>query len=123
MQDWRDWHKTLDDIEEKREERLKNMKEMELNHLERQRCIKEIEKNRQDRMMRRRYMRHLATQQFKKSMQMLQGNAKSESDSSPFEDYSLFVYRQTAPDFQDRVKELEMKLLYPVSKSKSKTTV
>uniref|UniRef100_A0A1B6E0J1 LIM zinc-binding domain-containing protein n=1 Tax=Clastoptera arizonana TaxID=38151 RepID=A0A1B6E0J1_9HEMI len=64
-------------------------------------------------MMKRRYLRHLATQQFKKSMQMLQGNAKDESDNSPFEDYSLFVYRQTAPDFKDRVKDLEMKLLYP----------
>uniref|UniRef100_A0A1B6D4D3 F-actin monooxygenase n=1 Tax=Clastoptera arizonana TaxID=38151 RepID=A0A1B6D4D3_9HEMI len=112
-QEWRDWHKTLDDIEERRLERIKTAKEIEQNRLERQKCIKDIEKNRQDRMMKRRYLRHLATQQFKKSMQMLQGNAKDESDNSPFEDYSLFVYRQTAPDFKDRVKDLEMKLLYP----------
>lgn len=41
---------------------------------------------------------------------MLQTNAKS--DSGPFEDYSLFVYRQTAPQFQDRVKNLEKKFTY-----------
>lgn len=48
---------------------------------------------------------------------MLQVNTfLRESDSStPFEDYSLYVYRQSAPMFNDRVKELEQKLLYPVS--------
>lgn len=46
-------------------------------------------------------------------MQMLETNAKCE-DSAPFEDYSLFVYRQTAPAFQDRVRDLELKLFYPV---------
>ena len=44
-------------------------------------------------------------------MQMLETNAKSDG---PFEDYSLFVYRQTAPAFADRVKDLELKLFYPV---------
>lgn len=44
---------------------------------------------------------------------MLETNAKCE-DSTPFEDYSLFVYRQTAPAFQDRVRDLELKLFYPV---------
>lgn len=52
-------------------------------------------------------------QQLMKSMQMLSSNAKHEKDE-PFEDYSLFVYRMTAPDFKDRVKQLETKLLYPV---------
>jgi len=42
-------------------------------------------------------------------MQMLQANAKR------VEDYSIFLYRQTAPDFKDRVKDLEQKILYPVS--------
>jgi len=45
---------------------------------------------------------------------MLQANAKHEKDE-PFEDYSIFLYRQTAPDFKARVKDLEQKILYPVS--------
>lgn len=44
---------------------------------------------------------------------MLAANDKSNSDT-PFEDYSIYLYRQTAPEFEDRVKELERKLLYPV---------
>ncbi|RZF36311.1 hypothetical protein LSTR_LSTR014575 [Laodelphax striatellus] len=77
---------------------------------DRQQVREEIERNRMERMMRRMYLRHLASQQFVKSMQMLQSNARSDGDNSPFEDYSLFVYRQTAPDFKDRVKELELKM-------------
>lgn len=46
-------------------------------------------------------------------MQMLQTNAKQDG-SEPFDDYNLFIYRMTAPDFADRVKDLERKLLYPV---------
>lgn len=65
-------------------------------------------------MKRRQYLRKLATQQFYKSMQILQGNAKCEKNEA-FEDYSIFLYRQTAPDFKDRVKDLEQKILYPVS--------
>lgn len=65
-------------------------------------------------MKKRQYLRKMATQQFYKSMQMLQANAKREKDE-PFEDYSIFLYRQTAPDFKDRVKDLEQKILYPVS--------
>lgn len=47
---------------------------------------------------------------------MLQANTMlRESDSNtPFEDYSIFMYRQSAPEFGDRVKELEQKLLFPV---------
>nr|CAD7567614.1 unnamed protein product [Timema californicum] len=78
---------------------------------ERRRIIEEIDRNRMERMMRRKYMRHLATQQFYKSMQMLHSNERS--DPTPHEDYSLFVYRQTAPPFEDRVKEMENKILYP----------
>lgn len=81
---------------------------------ERQKRLAEIEKNRAERMRRRQYLRNMATQQFYKSMQMLQANAKREKDE-PFEDYSIFLYRQTAPDFKDRVKYLEQKILYPVS--------
>ncbi|XP_039287410.1 F-actin-monooxygenase Mical [Nilaparvata lugens] len=77
---------------------------------ERQQVRDEIERNRKDRMMRRMYLRHLANQQFVKSMQMLQSNRRGSEDATPFEDYSLFVYRQTAPDFKDRVKELELKM-------------
>lgn len=35
-------------------------------------------------------------------------------DNSPFEDYSIYMYRQQAPEFKYRVKELEQKLLHPV---------
>lgn len=49
---------------------------------------------------------------------MLQANTllreSGDDSSSAFEDYSLFLYRQSAPEFTDRVKELERKLLYPV---------
>ncbi|XP_017763779.1 PREDICTED: protein-methionine sulfoxide oxidase Mical isoform X1 [Eufriesea mexicana] len=79
---------------------------------ERQKRLAEIEKNRAERMRRRQYLRNMATQQFYKSMQMLQANAKREKDE-PFEDYSIYLYRQTAPDFKDRVKYLEQKILYP----------
>lgn len=41
---------------------------------------------------------------------MLQANAKP--DSQPFEDYAIFVYRQTAPKFEDRVKDLEKQFTY-----------
>lgn len=76
----------------------------------------ELESLRMERILRRQYLRHKQTQQFYKSMQMLSVNAKgNEECKEPFEDYSLFVYRQTAPDFKDRVKQLEMKILYPVS--------
>lgn len=48
---------------------------------------------------------------------MLQANTllrESGDSSSAFEDYSLFLYRQEAPEFGDRVKEMELKLRYPV---------
>lgn len=48
---------------------------------------------------------------------MLQANTylrENDASSIPFDDYSLFMYRQSAPEFNDRVKELERKLLYPV---------
>jgi hypothetical protein len=64
-------------------------------------------------MMRKKYMLDLAKKHLLKSMQMLETNAKCK-DSSSLEDYSLFVYRQTAPAFQDRVRDLELKLFYPV---------
>ncbi|KAL0125064.1 hypothetical protein PUN28_004309 [Cardiocondyla obscurior] len=79
---------------------------------ERLKRLDEIEKHRTERMKKRQYLRKMATQQFYKSMQMLQANAKREKDE-PFEDYSIFLYRQTAPDFKDRVKDLEQKILYP----------
>jgi len=78
--------------------------------------LEEIKRNREERERRGRYLRELTTQQFHKSMQMLQANALLRPDGSeePFEDYSIFLYRMTAPDFSDRVKHLEQKLLYPV---------
>ncbi|XP_019700327.2 F-actin-monooxygenase Mical isoform X1 [Harpegnathos saltator] len=59
----------------------------------------------------------MAIQQFYKSMQMLQANAKREKNE-PFEDYAISLYRQTAPDFKERVKDLEQKILYPDRESK-----
>ncbi|XP_044587418.1 F-actin-monooxygenase Mical isoform X3 [Cotesia glomerata] len=79
---------------------------------ERQKRLEEIVNNRNERMRRRQFLRKMATQQFYKSLQMLQANAKRDKEE-PFEDYSIFLYRQTAPDFKDRVKELEQKILYP----------
>lgn len=77
----------------------------------------EITDNRNDRQNRRRLMRAMQTQNFYKSLHMIQANQMlRESDSStPFEDYSIYMYRQSAPEFGDRVKELERKLMYPVS--------
>lgn len=93
---------------------------------ERQERLQEIEENRQDRMSRRRQQRFHQTQNFYKSLQLLQagkllregadGAAEGVAeDGTPFEDYSIFLYRQQAPIFNDRVKELERKLLFPVS--------
>ncbi|XP_023034623.1 F-actin-monooxygenase Mical isoform X1 [Drosophila willistoni] len=89
---------------------------------ERQLRLKEIEENRQDRMSKRRQQRYHQTQNFYKSLQLLQagkllreGNAEGgvAEDGSSFEDYSIFLYRQQAPVFNDRVKDLERKLLFP----------
>nr|XP_024218471.1 F-actin-monooxygenase Mical isoform X3 [Halyomorpha halys] len=99
-------------IEEAREytERSERLAELSRVRLERRERLNEIEKNRTERIIRRQYMRHILNKQLEKSMTMLSTNAKSDE---PFEDYSLFVYRMTAPDFKDRVKHLENKLLYP----------
>lgn len=46
---------------------------------------------------------------------LLRGENDNENDeNSPFEDYSIYMYRQQAPEFKHRVKELEQKLLHPV---------
>ncbi|XP_058980162.1 F-actin-monooxygenase Mical [Musca domestica] len=82
---------------------------------ERQKRLQEIEQNRQDRMSKRRQQRYQQTQNFYKSLHMLQANIllREADENTPFEDYSIFMYRQQAPEFNDRVKELERKLLYP----------
>ncbi|XP_053945581.1 F-actin-monooxygenase Mical isoform X3 [Anastrepha ludens] len=82
---------------------------------ERQKRLQEIEENRQDRLSKRRQQRYQQTQNFYKSLQMLQANTllRETDDPTAFEDYSLFVYRQQAPEFNDRVKDLERKLLFP----------
>lgn len=64
-------------------------------------------------MSRRRQNRKNQTEQFYKSMHMLTSNAKYD-DSVPFEDYSIYLYRQTAANFGDRVKNLEQRLLFGV---------
>ncbi|KAJ6638608.1 [F-actin]-monooxygenase Mical [Pseudolycoriella hygida] len=82
---------------------------------ERMKRLQEIEANRNDRQNKRRLQRAQQTQNFYKSLHMLQANTllRESDSSSPFEDYSIFLYRQSAPEFTDRVKELERKLLYP----------
>lgn len=84
---------------------------------ERAQRLKDIDINRQERQSKRRLQRAQQTQNFYKSLHMLQANnfLRENDSSTPFEDYSLFMYRQSAPEFNDRVKELERKLLYPVS--------
>ncbi|KAH8354399.1 hypothetical protein KR084_009916, partial [Drosophila pseudotakahashii] len=92
-----------------------------INEEERQQRLQEIEENRQERMSKRRQQRYHQTQNFYKSLQLLQagkllregGEAGVAEDGTPFEDYSIFLYRQQAPIFNDRVKELERKLLFP----------
>lgn len=84
----------------------------------------EILENRMERQNKRKMMRFLTTQRLYKSMQMLQANAKEgDEDSTPFEDYSIFLYRQTAPDFKDRVKEMENRILYGVSNEQCESRV
>lgn len=39
---------------------------------------------------------------------------RESGENTPFEDYSIYMYRQSAPEFKDRVKDLEKKLLHPV---------
>ncbi|KAK9877921.1 hypothetical protein WA026_020144 [Henosepilachna vigintioctopunctata] len=63
----------------------------------------------ENRMSKRQQQRKLHAEHFLKSMQMLAANAKPDY---PFEDYSIFVYRQTARNFEDRVKDLEKKFTY-----------
>ncbi|XP_028150105.1 F-actin-monooxygenase Mical isoform X7 [Diabrotica virgifera virgifera] len=77
---------------------------------ERQKMLEEIASNRAERHNKRKYQRKLQTEQFIKSMQMLQANAKA--DAQPFEDYAIFLYRQTAPKFEDRVKQIEKQFTY-----------
>lgn len=79
--------------------------------------MQEIEANRTDRHNKRRLQRARQTENFYKSLQMLQANNMLRDDKSPgpFEDYSIFMYRQSAPEFNERVLDLEKKLLYPVS--------
>ncbi|XP_023314724.1 F-actin-monooxygenase Mical isoform X3 [Trichogramma pretiosum] len=84
---------------------------------ERMQRLMDIETNRIERMLRRQQQRKRQTEQFYKSLRMLQANAKRDKDE-PFEDYSIFLYRQTAPDFKDRVKCLEQKILYPDREAK-----
>lgn len=95
---------------------------------ERTQRLQEIEVNRAERQNKRRIQRQLQTQNFYKSLHMLQAatflrDHESESTSTPFEDYSLFLYRQNAPEFLGRVKELEQKLLYPVREREERIVV
>lgn len=78
---------------------------------DRQKIYEDIVTNRVGRQNKRRQQRKMQTEQFIKSMQMLQSNCKPDH-SEPFEDYSIYLYRQTAPNFEDRVKDLEKKFIY-----------
>ncbi|XP_055677351.1 F-actin-monooxygenase Mical isoform X1 [Lutzomyia longipalpis] len=82
---------------------------------EQKKRLQDIQNNRMERQSKRRLERARQTENFYKSLHMLQFNSflRDTDSSTPFEDYSLYVYRQQAPDFNDRVKDLERKLLYP----------
>lgn len=41
---------------------------------------------------------------------------RESEENTPFEDYSIYMYRQSAPEFKSRVKDLEKKLMNPVRK-------
>uniref|UniRef100_A0A1Y1MIL6 F-actin monooxygenase n=1 Tax=Photinus pyralis TaxID=7054 RepID=A0A1Y1MIL6_PHOPY len=96
---------------ERKNKKRRSFEKYDMSVEERRKRLEEIAANRLDRQNKRRQQRKMQTEQFIKSMQMLQMNAKPDQ-SQPFEDYSLFVYRQTAPDFQDRVKNLEKQFTY-----------
>ncbi|KAF5303714.1 hypothetical protein FQR65_LT00858 [Abscondita terminalis] len=96
---------------ERKNKKRKSFEKYEMNVEERRRRLEEIAANRAERHNKRRQQRKMQTEQFIKSMQMLHTNCKPDS-SGPFEDYSIFVYRQTAPHFQDRVKNLEKQFTY-----------
>ncbi|XP_069686571.1 F-actin-monooxygenase Mical isoform X3 [Periplaneta americana] len=105
--------KKLDSLRRQRKRRSTDKDRMPPNITEEQwQRWEEIRQNRSERQMRRKLLLDLAKKHLHKSMQMLETNAKCDG-STPFEDYSLFVYRQTAPAFQDRVRDLELKLFYP----------
>lgn len=79
--------------------------------------LADIDANRIDRQTRRRQHRQIQTQNFLKSLHMLRANnylRENGDENAPFEDYSIYMYRQNAEEFTDRVKDLEKKLLYPV---------
>lgn len=80
--------------------------------------LADIDANRTDRQIRRKQHRQIQTENFLKSLQMLQAanylRENGGENLEAFEDYSIYMYRQNAPEFSDRVKELERKLLYPV---------
>lgn len=71
-------------------------------------------------MSKRRQQRAQQTQNFYKSLQLLQAGkmlCDEVDENTPFEDYSIYMYRQNAPEFKSRVKDLEKKLLFPVRHS------
>ncbi|XP_014469225.1 PREDICTED: protein-methionine sulfoxide oxidase Mical isoform X2 [Dinoponera quadriceps] len=105
------------DIPSRRSRKRRSTEKIGMTMDETQKKLDEIEKHRNERMKKRQYLRQMAIQQFYKSMRMLQSNAKREKNE-PFEDYAISLYRQTAPDFKDRVKDLEQKILYPDRESK-----
>jgi len=96
-------------------ERAERYLELKRCRAERRKRLEEMEKTRTERTIKKEYIRHIMCQHMKKSMQMLETNSRGPvEDPEPFEDFDLFMYRMTAPDFKDRVKQLENKLLHPV---------
>lgn len=73
-------------------------------------------------MSRQREQRERDTRQFVKSMQLLSAYTRLEPGEEPApsttvdEDYGIFMYRQSAPDFKDRVKDIEKLIFHPVSR-------
>uniref|UniRef100_A0A8D8W3X7 F-actin monooxygenase n=1 Tax=Cacopsylla melanoneura TaxID=428564 RepID=A0A8D8W3X7_9HEMI len=81
--------------------------------------IEQIEVNRAERLSKQRVQRDRDTRQFVKSMQMLAAYSRPEPGSEAptttnvDEDYGIFMYRQNAPDFKLRVKDIERKIFHP----------
>ncbi|XP_055384739.1 F-actin-monooxygenase Mical isoform X4 [Condylostylus longicornis] len=98
-----------------RRAKKRRSQEKSANIEERQERLKDIEANRLERQSKRKQQRYQQNLNFYKSLHMLQAGQllREGLEQRPFEDYSIYMYRQNAPEFNERVKELEKKLLYP----------
>jgi len=91
---------------------------------DRERRRQEIERNRLEREKRRMNNLILQRERFFRSMRLLQlSERREEGESEAYEDYTMHLYRQTAPEWNERCKKLEHKLFYSVSTPAQLTTL